>query len=144
MKELIEKIENREEFFLKILKKFLRKNVNDLQINEIKSKNITYVFLFSAENQTVIIDGVFNDGLNPILNAETLVKKINKKLNLNHEEMLNIAYIGSYVDNLNYLNLREFKFKSFKNLNPSGIDFNRIMKLSKIQVEKIIKGEKNV
>jgi len=145
MKELIEKIENREEFFLKLLEKFLRKNVDDLLKNEIEIKEKTYVFLFSQKNQTVIIDGVFKDGLNPVLNAEKIVKQINKKLNLSVEEIVQTTYIGSYVDNLDFLNLRAFKFENLSPCgSPSGINFMQIYEFSKNQIQKILEGENNV
>lgn len=143
MKELIKKIEKREEFFKNLLSIFLKKNIIEIEEHEVILNNKTYHLFYSYQTQTIIIDGLFHDAIDVILRAEFIVKAIFNKYEFSLSDIFNMMFISSYVDNKNNLNLRTFTISNFDSNNFSNLNFPTVHEFTTSQVKNIIKELNN-
>lgn len=133
MKELIENIRLKNDFYKKILKNLLNKNLNILTKYEIDINNKTYVFQNEEKENIILIDNLNGNG-EAILEAELIANEIFRKLGIN---TINTTYICFY-QNCDLLTIQIFKFNHFSCDKFSGFESLLYGTFTKNDIKKIL------
>ena len=133
MKELIENMRLENDFYKKILKNLLNKNLNILTKYEIDINNKTYIFHNEEKENIILIDNLNGNG-EAILEAELIANEIFRKLGIN---TINTTYICFY-QNGDLLTIQIFKFNHFSCDKYSGFESLLHGTLTQIDIKKIM------